>query len=306
MPSQLQDRAQANGAAPAPPRPPADPIPAAAPAPEITRIRPHAGWEVLSLRELWRHRELVLTLAWRDIKIRYKQTVLGAAWAVLQPGLNMVVFALVFARAGGEADPKMPYPLFVYAGLLPWFFFSSAVAQAGQSVLGAERLITKVYFPRLALPFASAGAAAVDFLIASGLLAVLMLWYSAAPGPYLLLAPVLAAVVMLAALGVGALLAALHVAYRDFRYVTPFLLQLWMLATPSIYLRAQTGGAVPAWLAFVNPLTGLVSCFRAACLGGAEPFPWTSLAVSGSASVLLFVIGCLYFRKVEDGFADIV
>ena len=276
------------------------------PEPEITRLRPNQGWEILSLRELWRHRELVLTLAWRDIKVRYKQTVLGAAWAVLQPGLNMVVFTFVFARAGGTASQETHYPLFVYAGLLPWFFFSSAVSQAGQSVLGAERLITKVYFPRLALPFAAAAAATVDFVIACSLLAGLMVWYGAAPGPYLLMAPLLAGIVLLAALGVGALLAALHVAYRDFRYVTPFLLQLWMLATPSIYLPDEAGAAVPSWLAFVNPMTGLVSGFRAACLGGAGPFPWTPLAVSTLAAVLLFGIGCLYFRRVEDHFADII
>ena len=150
------------------------PPPAEDAEPEVTVLRPTRGWEVLSLRELWRYRELVLTLVWRDIKVRYKQTVLGAAWALLQPGLTMVVFAVVFSRAAGAAPTGVAYPLFVYAGLLPWFFFSSAVGQAGQSVLGAERLITKVYFPRLALPFAAAGAAAVDFVIASGLLAGLM------------------------------------------------------------------------------------------------------------------------------------
>ena len=306
MSTQTEECERLDGPPPASPPPDAAPVRAAEPEPVVTRLRPYQGWEVLSLGELWRCRELVLTLAWRDIKVRYKQTVLGAAWALLQPGLNMVVFVFVFARAGGVASPGVPYPLFVYAGLLPWFFFSSAVGQAAQSVLGAERLITKVYFPRLALPFAAAGAAAVDFLIASTLLAGLMLWYGAAPGPYLLLAPVLAAVVLLAALGVGSLLAALHVAYRDFRYVTPFLLQLWMLATPSIYLPDEAGASVPPWLAFVNPMTGLVSGFRAACLGGSGPFPWTPLAISTLTAALAFLIGCFYFRRVEDHFADVI
>jgi lipopolysaccharide transport system permease protein len=289
------------------PGPPQEPVAAAAAA-QVTMIRPYRGWEVLSPRELWRYRELVLTLVWRDVKVRYKQTVLGAAWALLQPGLTMVVFAMFFARAAGAgATPgSVPYPLFVFAGLLPWFFFASAVGQASQSVLGAERLVSKVYFPRLALPFAAVGAAAVDFLIASLLLVGLMLWYGAVPGPSLLLAPLVAALVLLAALGVGALLAALHVAYRDFRYVTPFLLQLWMLATPSIYLPDEAGADVPAWLAVVNPMTGLIAGFRAACLDGPAPFPWGPLAISAVAVVVVFVLGCLYFRKVEDRFADII
>lgn len=274
------------------------------PEPEITYIRPSAGWHVLSLGELWRYRELVLMLAWRDVKVRYKQTVLGAAWAILQPALTMVVFTLFFARAAGAAPEGVAYPLFVYAGLLPWFFFSAAVSQASQSILGGERLISKVYFPRLAMPFAAVAAATVDFVIASSLLAGMMLWYGAVPGPGLLMAPVLAVLVILAALGVGTLLAALHVAYRDFRYVTPFLLQLWMLATPSIYLPDTAAAGVPTWLAVVNPMTGLVAGFRAACLDG--PIPWTSIGISAAAAATACIVGCLYFRKVEDKFADII
>jgi lipopolysaccharide transport system permease protein len=270
-----------------------------------TIIRPSSGWQLINVCELWRFRELIYFLVWRDVKVRYKQTLLGAAWAVLQPAMMMVVFTIFFSRMAGVSSGDIPYPLFVFVGLLPWTFFATAIANAGNSVVGSERLITKIYFPRLAIPFASVGAAAVDFFIAFGLLAILMLYYGLAPSMGLLLVPVVFALIVLTATGVGTLLSALNVAYRDFRYVIPFLVQVWMFATPAIYMQfGQDGRAgLKAWLA-LNPMNGLVGAFRATTLGG--PIPWDELAISFGCALLLFLGGCLYFRKVEDNFADII
>jgi lipopolysaccharide transport system permease protein len=287
-------RESADVAAPPPPEP----------APPLTFIRPPAGWQLINVRELWRFRELIYFLAWRDVKVRYKQTVLGAAWAVLQPALLMVVFTLFLGRmANLGSDDSMPYPLFVYVGLLPWTFFATAVANAGNSVVGQERLVTKIYFPRLAIPFASVAAGVVDFCCALGLLAVLMAFYRTAPGPGLLLAPLIYLAVVLAAAGMGTFLAALNVKYRDFRYVIPFLMQVWMFATPAVFLPT---GSSDGWrvLLLLNPMNGLVAAFRAAVLG--QPIAWMPLATGAALAVLLFVGGCLYFRKVEDDFADVI
>ena len=270
-----------------------------------TVIEPPAGWQLVNVAELWQFRELLLFLMWRDVKVRYKQTLLGAAWAVLQPAMLMVVFTIFFARMAKVPAGDLPYPLFVYAGLLPWTFFSTAIAQSAQSVVNSERLITKVYFPRLAIPLASVGVAALDMLIACGLLAVLMAWHGVVPGASLLLAPAIMFCILLAAIGVGALLAALNVAYRDFRYVIPFLVQVWMFATPTIYMDPEANGVGRLeWLLAVNPLSPLIAGFRAAILGG--PLPWQGLAIAAVISMALFVAGCLYFRKVEDSFSDII
>jgi lipopolysaccharide transport system permease protein len=278
-----------------------------APEPPLTVIRPPRGWQLINLRELWQFRDLLYFLTWRDVKVRYKQTLLGAAWAILQPALMMVVFTVFFGNLAKVSSGGIDYPLFVYAGLLPWTFFATAVANAGNSVVGSERLITKIYFPRLAIPFTAVAAAVVDFVLAFGLLLILMLSYGAVPTAAVLLAPLFFALILLAALGVGTLLAALNVAYRDFRYVIPFLVQLWMFATPSVYMALGDGGASGGWLPTLlalNPLTGLIAAFRGATLGGA--IPWDQVAVSSVSVVVLFVAGCLYFRKVEDGFADII
>ncbi|MGP0064395.1 MAG: ABC transporter permease [Isosphaeraceae bacterium] len=280
---------------------PSDP----APAPAVMRIRPARGWQWINFGELWQYRELIYFLTWRDVKIRYKQTLLGAAWAILQPLLMMVVFTIFFGRMAGVPSGDLPYPLFAYAGLLPWTFFATAIAAAGNSVVGSERLITKIYFPRLAVPFAAVGAAVVDFVVACGLMGALMIWYRIAPGIGLLLAPVIFGMILLAALGLGALLAALNVAYRDFRYVIPFLVQLGMFATPTVYMQPK---AMPAGWSRVfltlNPMTSLISAFRNSFLGG--PIPWTQVGVASAVVVLLFLLGCLYFHRVEDGFADII
>ncbi len=248
-------------------------VPAAVPVPHTqTVIEPASSWQLVNVRELWRFRELLFFLIWRDVKVRYKQTLLGAAWAILQPALLMVVFTIFFARMAKVPAGDWPYPLFVYAGLLPWTFFSTAISQAAQSVVASERLITKVYFPRLAIPFAAVGAAVVDSAIAFTLLLGMMAWYGVAPGPAVLLVPVVMFLTLLAAAGIGTLLAALNVAYRDFRYVVPFLIQVWMFATPTIYMDPDANGAGRLdYLLAANPMSPLVASFRASVLGGPIP-----------------------------------
>jgi lipopolysaccharide transport system permease protein len=271
----------------------------------VTSICPRSGWQLVNVRELWQFRELIYFFIWRDVKIRYKQTALGAAWAVLQPLLMMVVFTVFFGRMAGLSSGDLPYPLFAFAGLLPWTFFATAMASSANSVVASERLVTKVYFPRLAIPISAVGAATVDFLIAFGMLGLLMAWFGVAPSPGLLLAPLIFAVIFLAALGIGTALAALTVAYRDFRYVIPFLVQVWMFATPTVYMLpgARVSGGLGALLA-LNPMTSLIQSFRAACLGG--PIPWAGFAASTACVVVVLLAGCFYFRKVEDRFADII
>ncbi|HUB27986.1 MAG TPA: ABC transporter permease [Tepidisphaeraceae bacterium] len=271
----------------------------------VTEIDPPKGWQLINARELWRYRELLFFLAWRDVKVRYKQTALGAAWAVIQPVMMMVVFNFVFARMAKVSSGNVAYPVFSFAGLLPWTFFQTAVSSAANSVVGSERLITKIYFPRLAIPFAAVGAALVDFGIALVALFVLMAWYHIMPTARMFMVLPLIALVTLAALGVGTLLAALTVAYRDFKYVLPFLMQVWLFATPTIYMDvSQTAGPRTHILMLLNPLVSIVSSFRAAMLG--EPLPWRHLALASVYCVAAMLIGCLYFRRVEDSFADVI
>jgi lipopolysaccharide transport system permease protein len=271
-----------------------------------TVIRPASGWQLINLQELWHFRELLYFLIWRDVKVRYKQTLLGVAWSVLQPAMMMVVFSLFFARVAHFEDASIAYPVFVLCGLLPWTFFSTALTAAGNSVIGSERLITKVYFPRLTVPFAAVGSALFDFLLSYGLLFVVMLIYQTPPGWTVLLTPAIMAVIALATAGFGTLFAALNVAYRDVRYVIPFMVQLWIFATPAVYMPMQTkepSGWLQVLLA-LNPLNALVAAFRAAVLGTA--IDWAMLAASAVLAVLIFLIGCLYFRRVEDSFVDMI
>jgi lipopolysaccharide transport system permease protein len=275
--------------------------------PPVTVIEPTSGWRVVNLRELWRYRELLFFLTWRDIKVRYKQTVLGAAWAVLQPLATMVVFSLFIGPAvnNPEKSTILHYPLFVFAGLLPWTFFSNAMTAAGTSVVGNQNLVTKVYFPRLIIPISAAGAGLVDFAVASAMMAVLMVWYGVYPGIGVLMAPVILALLIAAVLGAGILLAALTVAYRDFRHVVPFLVQFGMFATPCIYLDpSAVVGPQGRMILPLNPAYGLILNFRQSILGGA--FDWYALTVSAGVGLAMLAVGCLYFRRVERTFADIV
>jgi lipopolysaccharide transport system permease protein len=270
-----------------------------------TVIEADTGWQLVDVKELWRFRELLFFLVWRDVKVRYKQAVLGVAWAILQPAMLMVVFSLFLGKLGGLSGGDIPYPLFVLTGLIAWTFFATAVGQAANSVVGSERLITKIYFPRLAIPFASVGAAMFDFFISLGLLALLMVIYAQAPSWQIVFAPFVFGILILAATGLGTLLAALTVAYRDFRYVTPFLIQVGMYATPTIYMLVppESSEGLKLWLT-INPLVAPITSFRACLLGG--PIPWLELGISTVGAISLFVIGCLYYRKVEDNFADLI
>ena len=270
-----------------------------------TVIAAGAAWRLVDVVELWRYRELLGFFVWRDVKVRYKQTVLGAGWAILQPLATMIVFSLFFSRAIPPAAGGPPYSLFVLAGLLPWFFFSNAISSASQSIVSNQTLVTKVYFPRVMIPMGAVAAGLVDFAISLVLLLVLMIAFGVVPGWGLLLAPVLTVLLVLSALGIGTLLSALTVAYRDVRHVVPFLVQLWLFATPAIYLNSNSGvGGRWNWLLPLNPAQGLIVNFRAAVLGGG--FDWYSLAVSSAVTAAMLLAGALYFRRVERSFADII
>jgi lipopolysaccharide transport system permease protein len=270
----------------------------------VTLIRPRRGWQSLGLGDLWRHRELLYFLTWRDIKVRYKQTVLGVAWAVIQPAMATVVFVVFFGKLGGlERHTDIPYAVFVYAGMLPWGFFAEAVSQSSQSLIANANLLTKVYFPRLIVPGASVAGLLIDFAISLAVMACLMGVYGLVPGQGILLLPFLILATVLTAMGAGTLLAALSVAYRDFRYIVPFMLQIWMFASPVAYPL----GLVPEkWQVVyaLNPMAGILDGFRWSLLG--EPLHATCLAVSVASAVTLFVFGTAYFRRFERRFADIV
>jgi lipopolysaccharide transport system permease protein len=285
--------------------PPSDARPAQDDLP-VTVIEGRRRWSFADLAELWRYRELLFFLTWRDVMVRYKQTVLGAAWAILQPLATMLVFSVFLYRMAAKQSPDaVDYRLFVFAGLIPWTFFGNAIASASQSVVGSGNLVTKIYFPRILIPTGAVAAGLVDFAVAFGMLIAMMVLFGAAPGWGLVLVPFILVGLFMAALGVGMLLSALTVAYRDFRFVVPFLVQLWMFATPCIYLQEDlTLG--PRWEAVLplNPAYGLIANFRASMLGGT--IDWYSLCVSGGVTVLLLALGCLYFRRVERGFADII
>jgi lipopolysaccharide transport system permease protein len=269
----------------------------------IIVIEPTSGWRSLDLKELWAYRELFWVLTSRDIKVRYKQTVLGAAWAIIQPFMTMVVFSIIFGGFAKMPSDGFPYPVFVYAGLLPWTFFANSLTRSGSSVVGSAHLISKVYFPRVIIPLSSVGANIVDLAISTVLLLLIMLYYGVAWSTNLLVAPLLLVLVVFIALGVGTFISALHVAYRDLGYVTPFLVQLWMYATPIIY----PASLVPEkWrvLFYLNPMTGIIEGFRSAFLG--TPFNLWQIGLSLSMAIVLFLAGVFYFKKVERGFADVI
>lgn len=270
-----------------------------------TVIRPASSWVPLNLRELWEYREILYFFVWRDVKVRYKQTVLGVAWAVIQPVFMMVVFSLFFGQLAKVATYGLPYPLFVYCGLLPWQMFAHGLGEASNSLVANERLLTKVFFPRLAVPLAAVASALIDFLIAFGVLVALMLYYgAAAPGVRVLALPLFVLLGLGTAFGAGLWLSALNVQYRDVRYTLTFLTQLWFFATPVAY--AST--VVPeAWrpLYGLNPMTAVVEGFRWALLPGA-PAPGPLLWVSVAMVVALVGGGLYYFARMEQWFADVV
>ncbi|HEX8949431.1 MAG TPA: ABC transporter permease [Dissulfurispiraceae bacterium] len=268
-----------------------------------TIIESRQGWNPVDWRELWRFRELMLTLAWRDIKVRYKQTVLGAAWAVFQPFVSMIIFSVFLGALVRVPSDNVPYPVFVYAGLLPWTFFANCVGGASNSIISEGHLISKIYFPRLIIPVASFGSKLFDFIISFFIMFLIMAYYRMSPGITTLMLPVLILFTMLTALGIGTFFSAVCVTYRDVRYIVPVLIQLWMYATPVVYPMS----IVPArwrWVVSLNPLAGLIESYRSALLG--RPFDWVSIGVSFAISVAFLIIGLVYFRKAEKRFADII
>lgn len=273
----------------------------------LTVIDAGKGWRPwrFDLVEAWRYRELLGFLAWRDIKVRYKQAKLGAAWAILQPLATMVVLVLVLGRVPGVAGGEIPYSLFVLSGMIPWVFFATSVTQATTSLIGNQNLVTRVYFPRLLIPGAAVAAALFDFVVALVALAVWMLWHGKYPGWSCLWLPLILLGLAAFALAMGAALAALAVAYRDFRHAIPFLTQLWMFATPSVYV--QSPDAMSPWVKrflLANPLDELIDAFRSALLGQSIDGARFSLALALTG--LTLVLSCLYFRRVERSFADVI
>ena len=269
----------------------------------VIKIRATKRWKPLDLREIWAHRELLYFLIWRDLKVRYKQTLLGVSWVVLQPILMTLVFALFLGKVARVPSGNVPYVLFLYSGLLPWTFFTNAVSTSSHSLIASAQMITKVYFPRSLVPLAAVLVRLSDFLAASVILFVLMVYYGRAFTSAILLVPFLIVHLTLLALGLGLLFAALNVKYRDIGTVLPVLLQLWLFASPVIY----PATFVPAkwkWLYDLNPLTGLISGFRAALLNAG--FDWRGLLVSLSITLVLLIYSTFVFKGMEDEFAEVV
>lgn len=255
------------------------------------------------LRDLWTYRELLYFLTWRDVKVRYKQTVLGAAWAIIQPLATMLIFTLFFGKLANIPSDNIPYPLFAYSGLLLWTFFANSVSNSGNSLVGSANLISKVYFPRMIIPMAAVAAGLVDFAIAFLVLIPMLAWEGIAPSWSLLLLPVLVLLITLLAIGVGMWMSAKNVQYRDIRYALPFLIQLWMFATPVIYPASM----VPdrwRWLLALNPLTGIVEAFRAILFD--RPLDWLALALSAALTIAILIYSAAAFRRLERSFADVI
>lgn len=270
----------------------------------VTVIEPPRRWVPIDVRELWEHRELVYFLAWRDIKVRYKQTLLGASWAILQPAFGMLIFSIFFGRLGRIPSDGVPYPLWSFAGLVPWTFFSQALTQASNSLITSQNLLRKIYFPRLAIPTATVLSTALDLALSFIVLVAMMAFYGVVPGVRALAVIPLAALAFIAALGAGLWFAALSVRYRDVRYTVPFLVQFWLFATPIAYpsslLPVQWRGIYA-----INPMAGVVEGFRWALLG-THTAPGGMLVVSTLTAVIILLGGAYYFRATERTFADIV
>jgi lipopolysaccharide transport system permease protein len=268
------------------------------------RIEPSRGWVALRLREVWQYRELLYFLIWRDVKVRYKQTVIGAAWAIIQPFFTMVVFSVVFGRLAQVPSDGIPYPIFSYAALVPWTFFSQGISGSSNSLVGSGNLIKKVYFPRLIIPIADVSAGIVDFALAFVMLLGMMLFYGIVPTLNAIWLPLLLLLAFVTALGVGLWLSALNVQFRDVRYVVPFLVQVWLYATPVAYpasLLPQPWRTVYG----LNPMAGVIEGFRWALLG-TDTAPGPMIAISAAIAVLLLVSGLFFFRRMEKTFADVV
>jgi len=270
----------------------------------IITIRPSRGWVFPHIRDVWAYRELLYFLVWRDLKVRYKQTVLGILWAIIQPFFLMVIFSIFFGKLGKIPSEGIPYPIFAYTALLPWSYFAQSLNACSNSLVANSHLITKVYFPRLIIPISSVLSGVVDFAISFSILLGLMFYYQIFPNLMVLLLPLLILMAMATALGAGLWLSALNVQYRDIRYVISFLIQFWFFATPVVYPTSLVPGM---WRFFygLNPMVGVVEGFRGALLGKGQ-LDWSMFMVSIMVVVFLVITGTFYFRRMEKGFADIV
>ncbi|NGZ11293.1 MAG: ABC transporter permease [Nitrospira sp. LK70] len=271
---------------------------------QVIRIEPSKGWVALQLQELWAYRELLYFLIWRDVKVRYKQTALGAAWAVIQPIFTMIVFSIFFGRLGKIPSDGIPYPLFTLAALVPWTFFSQGLSQASNSLVGSSNLIKKVYFPRLSIPIASVSSGLIDLSIAFLVLLGMMTYYGVFPTVHVVWLPLLLILTLVTSLGVSLWLSALNVKFRDVRHVLPFLTQLWLFATPIAYPSSLLS---EPWrtLYSLNPMVGVIEGFRWALLG-ADTAPGPMVIVSALAALAILVSGTFYFRRLERTFADLI
>ena len=279
-------------------------VPATATDPPVLRIAPPQGWWEVDFHELWQFRELIYFFVWRDIKVRYKQTAIGAAWAILQPALTMIVFALFFGKLAHMPTEGLPILVFYYSGLLPWMYFSNSLTSATNTIVQNQGIITKVYFPRLALPISSVLSGLVDFAIGCLLLVPLMVYYRVRPGLPLLLLPVFLLLSVLMAIGAGLWLSAMNAIYRDVRYVVPFLVQFWLFASPVAY----ASSIVPAkwrWLYGLNPMAGVIEGFRWSITGRGDP-PGRMIIVSVLVVLVVLASGLFYFQKMESTVADVV
>ena len=270
----------------------------------VTVICPSRGWISLNLRDLWEYRELLYFLTWRDVKVRYKQTVLGAAWAIIQPFFTMVVFSVFFGKLAKMPSDDIPYPIFSYAALVPWTFFANGLSQSSSSLVASANLIKKVYFPRLVVPISSVISGAVDFVLAFAVLLGMMLYFGIVPTWNIVWLPLLLLLALVTSLGVGLWLTAMNVQFRDVRYAVPFLVQAWMFATPIAYPSSLLD---EPWrtLYGINPMAGVVEGFRWALLG-TETAPGPIILVSALVAVGLLISGAFYFRRMEKTFADVV
>jgi len=266
-------------------------------------IQPVNSWSLLNFKDICDYRELLFFLTWRDVKVRYKQTVLGAGWAILQPLFMMIIFTIFFGRLAGVDSAGIPYPLFALAGLVPWTFFSNSITASGNSLVGSANLITKVYFPRLIVPAAAMLAGLVDFLLAFMMLCLLMVYYRVSLTAQVLFLPVLILLTALFSLGVGTWMSALNVKYRDVRFALPFIIQLWLFVS-SVILPSTSIPQKWRWLLMLNPMSGIIEGYRASLFG--LPFDWPALAVASVLTVLVLVYAIYAFGRVERSFADII
>lgn len=271
---------------------------------DLTIIKPKKTFSWNDFKEIWQYRELLYFFSWRDLKVRYKQTAIGAMWAIFQPFITMVIFSIFFGNLAKMPSDGIPYPIFVYTGLLLWQFFSTALSETSNCLISNQSIITKVYFPRLILPISSVVTKFVDFFIASIILICLMAYYNYLPNlTGLLILPLLLLITFMASIGGGLFLASVNVKYRDVRYALPFFIQMMLFVTPVIYPTSIAGKY--SWILALNPMTGVIKAARAAILGNA-PINWTLLLISGIACLIMLIIGIIYFKKTERYFADIV